>query len=91
MILNVLKRDRLACSEIAVLGDTADNLAARHREELEIRRGVGDDDDAEVQLVALKLLADCDGALLMQVYVEMRVFLLETGKNLIYTPFPKRC
>ena len=52
-------------------GYAADNLAAHHREQLEVRRGVRDDDDAEIQFVAFQLLADGDRSLFVEIDVKM--------------------
>lgn len=81
-VLDVLHRDRLARGERAVLLYAAYNLTACHRQEPQIGRGFGDDDDAKVQLIALELFADGNGAFLVEVDVQMGIAALETRKNL---------
>ena len=80
-ILDVLQRDRLSCGEVAVLRYTADNLTASHWKQLQIRRCIGNDDDAEVQLVTFKLFADGDGSFLVQIDIEMRITALKARED----------
>ena len=82
VIRDVLQGDRLARSKVTVLGHAADDLTACHRQELQIGRGLGNDDDAEVELITLQLFADGDRTLLVEVDVEMRVAPLKAGEDL---------
>ena len=77
-----MQGDGLFFGKGVLLGQARDDLALRHGKRLQARRRVGEDDDAEVQLIAFELFADAHGAFFIEIDVEMRVFLLEAGENL---------
>ena len=78
---NVFFREAILGGERAVFWHAGDNLARSHWQELQVVRGAGDDDDAEIKLIALELFANRHGALLVQVDVEVGVFFLEAGED----------
>ena len=59
----------------------ADDLVLGHGQELQAVRGAGEDDDAEVELVALELLADRHRGLFVHEDVEVGVAALEARKD----------